>query len=237
MIETAPSETGALPAGISHSSGTRPCGSGAEGTGTISTVPRAASTEASQPGVPSSCASGVTGLAPARAACWATGGGVSVVKRSTANAMAATATTVDSTVARAPEAEALPESGTCRFALRPAQPPAHRGPDLRRAPPRARCRPAGARSAAPIAPRAGRTRDPFPAAPAPDDAAPHRALPIRILPPAHRRSAVRWTAVRRLRVAGGAVHGSRHSRSCSRPRRIQLLMDPSGASIRAASSS
>ena len=64
LIETRPSERGALPAGISQSSVTRPCESGAEGTGTMSTVPCELSTEASQPGVPSSWASGVTGFAP-----------------------------------------------------------------------------------------------------------------------------------------------------------------------------
>src|SRR5882757_10304682 len=64
LIETRPSERGALPAGISQSSVTRPWESGAEGTGTMSTVPCELSTEASQPGVPSSWASGVTGVAP-----------------------------------------------------------------------------------------------------------------------------------------------------------------------------
>src|SRR5271170_1513166 len=61
VTETTPSERGALPAGMIHNSGTLPCASGVPGTGTTSTVPRAGSTEASQPGLPSSCASVVTG--------------------------------------------------------------------------------------------------------------------------------------------------------------------------------
>ena len=105
LVETRPSERGALPAGISQSSVTRPCESGAEGTGTMSTVPRELSTEASQPGVPSSWAIGVTGFAPgpggAGGGCRTIGGVCDVGARAicSVHTIAATATTVDRTVA------------------------------------------------------------------------------------------------------------------------------------------
>src|ERR1700748_2631056 len=105
-VDTRPSERGDLPAGISQSSATRPAASGAEGTGTISTVPLTRSTDASHPGVPSSCASGVTGFAAGSGwegggGCRAIGGdcGAGVRAICKVQVIAATATTVERTVA------------------------------------------------------------------------------------------------------------------------------------------
>ncbi len=62
-LDTKPSDSGAPPSGISHSSPTRPSGSAGDGTGIIVTrLPAPASTAASQPVLPSSRASTTTGF-------------------------------------------------------------------------------------------------------------------------------------------------------------------------------
>ncbi len=86
-VVTTPSERGASPAGISHSSGTRPSASGALGTGTSRIAPLAVSSVARYAGVPSSKLSVVTARATGAGV---TAGGASRTVFRTASAVAAT---------------------------------------------------------------------------------------------------------------------------------------------------
>ncbi len=190
-----------MPAGISHSSGTRPWGSGALGTGTMSTVPRTASTEASQPGVPSSCDKGVTGLA-AGSACWeATGGGALGAERSTGHDDGGDGDQLSRSRCAARQNPRLARSRTAATPLAPIPVAGICRPDMGRR--RHRCDVGQQRRETPLPflDPLCENADPIPRAPAIGDAARHPARPARIRPPAHRLMADRPPRARLARVA------------------------------------